>query len=341
MNDNKGKSRVINAKICFENLNCKDYKPGYLIVESNLKQEKEGSSIRELASFANIIIDSVDLNESAGTSSVYASVIVNKKSNMQKLYEWIKKYAGKDKVDTIAPGLLETLEEGKDSKEALEENSVASRFAKYRKLYEDEDAALEDEVLTEKDDKEETSTDTEPSEKTEEKEKDNADEKDDKEKEDDKEDDEEVELTAVVLEVKKGDEDKLKDELVEAGVDEDDIEILTEEETDEEGDKDENNDEETSDKSQNEDEEETEDDTDDKDDKGEDTVKVKVAVDSFDALKEYLEGKGFDLEEILGGEIVSKDSEDEEGDDDKEGDDEKDDSAELDSEFDGFDDLFK
>lgn len=339
MNDNKGKSRVINAKICFENLNCKDYKPGYLIVESNLRQEKEGSSIRELASFANIIIDSVDLNESAGTSSVYASVIVNKKSNMQKLYEWIKKYAGKDKVNTIAPGLLEALEEDKDSKEALEENSVASRFAKYRKLYEDEDAALEDEVLTEKDDKEETSTDAEPSEEPEENEKDNTDEKDEK---DGKEEDEEVELTAVVLEVKKGDEDKLKDELIEAGVDEDDIEILTEEETDDEGDEDKEGDDETPDESQNENEEETEDNTDDKDDKddkGEDTVKVKVAVDSFDALKEYLDGKGFDLEELLGGEIVSKDSEDEE--DDKEGDDEKDDSAELDSEFDGFDDLFK
>ena len=67
------------------------------------------------------------------------------------------------------------------------------------------------------------------------------------------------------------------------------------------------------------------------------TVKVKIAVDSFDALKEYLEGKGFNLEEELGGEIVSDDSEDSEGDDE----DDKKDQEELDTEFDGFDDLFK
>ena len=123
----------------------------------------------------------------------------------------------------------------------------------------------------------------------------------------------------------------MKDELIEAGVDEDDIEIITEDEdAEDEGSEDEDKEDESEEKNE---AEEEDGDDEDKDE----TVKVKIAVDSFDALREYLEGKGFNLEEELGGEIVSDDSEDSEGDDE----DDKKDQEELDAEFDGFDDLFK
>lgn len=313
--------KVVNAKLCFENLRCTDYRKGYLITESNLAQEKEGSPIRELGSFANLIVDNCNINES-DNSSIYVSVIVNSKEKMQRLYEWIEKYAGKDKVNAIAPNLLEALDI-EDGEKLDEENSVATRFAKYRKLYEDAEVS-EDDSVSEGDDDEKT--DDKPADEPKE-----DDKEDDKKDDEDTDDEEQDELTAVILEVKKGDEDKLKDELIEAGVDEDDIEIITEEEDNEDEEGDENSEE------KNEEDEAGEDEN--KDEDKDETVKVKVAVDSFDALKEYLEGKGFNLEEELGGEIVSDDSEEGEG-DDKEGD-EKEDDGGLDAEFDGFDDLFK
>lgn len=317
---------AINAKLCFENLRCADYKEGYLVTESNLAQEKKGSPLCELAAFSNIMVDKCNTNESDNTSSIYVSAIVNGKDNLQSLYEWIEKYAGKDKVDAIAPGLLEALKQEPEAEKVDEDNSVATRFAKYRKLYED-NSADEEKPVNEEDSVSEEDTVSEGDDddkKDDEGEKSDDDKKDDEDEKSDDEDEEQDELTAVVLEVKKGDEDKLKDELIEAGVDEDDIEIITEDEDKEDK------------------EDESEEKNEDKDEKGGDedkdeTVKVKIAVDSFDALKEYLEGKGFNLEEELGGEIVSDDSEDSEGDDE----DDKKDQEELDAEFDGFDDLFK
>jgi hypothetical protein len=319
---------VVNAKLCFENLRCGDYKEGYLVTERNLAQEKKGSPLCELASFANIIVDKCNMNES--NPSIYVSAIVNSEEKMQHLYEWIDKYAGKDKAETIAPGLLEALGMKSDAdKIDEEENSVAKRFAKYRKLYEDvaineDDSVSEDEDEDKSDDKSGDNSNDKPA-----KDEPSGDEDTDKKEDEPKDDEEEQdELTAVILEVKKGDEDKLKDELVEAGVDEDDIEIITEEE---------NKDEEDEDKG---DEKNEEDEAGEDEDKDE-TVKVKVAVNSFDALKEYLEGKGFNLEEELGGEIVSDDSDSDSEDGDSEDGDSEDDGASLDAEFDGFDDLFK
>lgn len=311
--ETQSKATVISAKLCFENLRCADYKEGYLVTKSNLAQEKKDSPLCKLANFSNIMVDKCNINESDNTSSIYVNAIVNGKDNLQSLYEWIEKYAGKDKVDTIAPGLLEALEQDPEAEKVDENNSVATRFAKYRKLYEDNSADEE------KSDSEEEDDDSK---------KDDGEEKSDDEGKENSDDEgeEQDELTAIVLEVKKGDEDKLKEELIEAGVDEDDIEIITEDEDKEDEDKEDESEE------KNEGEEEDGDDE-DKDE----TVKVKIAVDSFDALREYLEGKGFNLEEELGGEIVSDDSEDSEGDDE----DDKKDQEELDAEFDGFDDLFK
>ena len=101
----------------------------------------------------------------------------------------------------------------------------------------------------------------------------------------DADDTEEVPMTAVLLTVNKDDADKCKDEMIDAGIAEDDIEILDAEED-------------------------------------EDTVKIKVDVNSVHELKDYLSGKGIDLEEKIGGEII----------DDEEGEEKEDDAAAEDGE---------
>ncbi len=305
----ENKLNATSVKLCFENLNSRTYKPGHLIVERQLSRESANSPLRKLAEFANVIVDACEVNESSKNGmTVYVNAVVSGEDKMQKLYEWLKAYAGEDKVEELAPGLMESL-----GIESNGDNSVASRFAKYRKLYEEEEAVSEDDDETSDD---ETSDDKKSDDET------SDDETSDEDKDSKDEDTEEDELTAVVIEVKKGDEDKAKDELIEAGVDEDDIEILENDEESSDEDKDEKSDDDT-----NEDEEET------SDDDKEETVKIKISVDSFDALKEYLEGKGFDLEAELGGEIVTGDE-----DDDKDSDDDSDDG--LSDEFAGFDDLF-
>lgn len=309
----ENKLNVTNVKLCFENLNSRTYKPGHLIVERQLSRESANSPLRKLAEFADVIVDACEVNESSKNGmTVYVNAVVSGEDKMQKLYEWLKVYAGEDKVEELAPGLMESL-----GLESNGDNSVASRFAKYRKLYEEEEAVSEDD--------DETSDETSDDETSDDKKLDDEtsdDETSDEDKDSKDEDTEEDELTAVIIEVKKGDEDKAKDELIEAGVDEDDIEILENDEESSDEDEDEKSDDDA-----NEDEEET------SDDDKEETVKIKIAVDSFDALKEYLEGKGFDLEAELGGEIVTGDE-----DDDKDSDDDSDD--ELADEFAGFDDLF-
>ena len=94
-------------------------------------------------------------------------------------------------------------------------------------------------------------------------------------------------MTAVVLTVGKDDADKCKDEMIEAGIAEDDIEII--------------------------------------DGEDEENSKIKVDVNSVKELKDYLKGKGIDLEEKIGGEIVDDEEGDDNKDDDKEGDDKEDD----------------
>lgn len=307
----ENKLNVTSVKLCFENLNSRTYKPGHLIVERQLSRESANSPLRKLAEFANVIVDACEVNESSKNGmTVYVNSVVSGEDKMQKLYEWLKTYAGEDKVEELAPGLMESL-----GIESNGDNSVASRFAKYRKLYEEEEAVSEDDDKTSDEASDETSDETSDDKKSD-------DETSDEDKDSKDEDTEEDELTAVIIEVKKGDEDKAKDELIEAGVDEDDIEILENDEESSDEDEDEKSGDDT-----NEDEEET------SDDDKEETVKIKIAVDSFDALKEYLEGKGFDLEAELGGEIVTGDE-----DDDKDSDDDSDD--ELADEFAGFDDLF-
>ena len=282
------KTKVVPINLCFENLYF-NYTPGRVVVESKVSREKN-KALRDLAKFTTLIIDDCTLNESNGHNTIYVSSYVSGKNKLIKLYEWLKHYVGVKNIDKVAPDLLEAL--GIEN----EENSVALRFAKYRRLYEEES----DSNNSDEDENNDDNND------------DNNDEEDNN-----KEEEEDEELTAIIIEVAKGDEDKAKEELIEAGVDEDDIEIVDDEEDEEDEDK----------EDVEEDEELSEDDEEDSDNE---TVKIKIAVDSFDALKEYLEDKGFNLEDELGGEIVTDD-------DDEESEDKEDDSEDEFSDFDDID----
>jgi hypothetical protein len=296
-----------------------DYVENGIITKKNSLNESKYSPLMQLARFTKIRVDECSVNESTGTKSICVQVNAVGRKNMERLYEWLKINTDESKISEIAPNLLEALDiepneaVNESHNESNNEKSVASRFAKYRKLYESDDEEKDDK-------KDEAPTDENPDDTA------------DKEKEENTDDEEVVELTAIVIEVKKGDEDAAKEELIDAGVDEDDIEILKPESKKDKDENDEENDDESEEQNESEDEDEESDD----EESEEETVKIKVSVDSFDALKEYLEKKGYDVEnDILGGgEIVDKDD-DEEG---EEGDDKE--KKEVNSTFDQFDDLF-
>lgn len=180
--------------------------------------------------------------------------------------------------------------------------SVSKRFAKYRSMFESEDKSEE-----EKDSEDKSDEDSEESEESEE-----GDEKDseDEDEKDSEEDDEEAELTAIELYVAKKDAEKCKQSLIDAGIPEDAIEVEGEEsEESNEG-----------------------------EDDGEDEVKITVDAEYAVELKDYLAGKGIDLEEKIGGTIESEDDSDEEG--DEESDEEDGEEKEDDIDFDNLGDLF-
>ncbi len=191
-----------------------------------------------------------------------------------------------------------------DEEEAYE--SVTEKFAKYRKLYEsdDEEPAEDDDPFAGLGDLPDAN-----GEEGDDKDKEGDEGKEDSEDKGDKdseEDDEYVPMTAIVLTVAKDDAEKCKDEMVEAGIDADAIEILDGEEDDE-------------------------------------NAKVRVDADYAKELKDYLSGKGIDLEEKIGGEIVddSEEEEDKEKDEEEPKDDEekKDDDEDIDFDTE-FGDLF-
>lgn len=185
-------------------------------------------------------------------------------------------------------------------KEEIKE-SLRSRFARNRRMFESEEDTLdtEDETSDEKTaEDDEDNSDSEDSDNT-----------DTEETSDEEFDD--VDVKAITLKVLNKNVDKLKDALIEAGVEEDDIEV-----------------------------------TDAEDAEDDDEVGIKVDVNSFDALKSYCDGIGINLEEELGGDIVS---DDEESNDDESGEEETEETpadASNDEEDDNFtdadiDDMFK
>ena len=164
--------------------------------------------------------------------------------------------------------------------------SVAERFARLRKMFESDDDSNDE---TENDKKGSDDNSDENSEGSD----DNSDEN--------SEEDKDKEMKAVIITVKKGDEDKCKDELIDAGISEDDIEIL---EADEDA----------------------------------DNIDIRIDVNAVMELKDYLSKKGIDLEEEIGGEIVSDEDSD---DNDEENDDEnKEDDNEEEFDFDNLGDIF-
>lgn len=171
--------------------------------------------------------------------------------------------------------------------------SVAERFARLRKMFESDDDSDDDSDGSD----DETENDNEGSD-------DNSDENgegsDDTSDENDEEDKDE-EMKAVIITVKKGDEDKCKDELIDAGISEDDIEILEADEDD-------------------------------------DNIDIRIDVNAVMELKDYLSKKGIDLEEEIGGEIVS--DEDSEDSDEENDDENKEDDNEEEFDFDNLGDIF-
>ena len=241
------------------------------------------------------LADSVIVDEVLGDNSYKIAVNVSDELGASALYQWICNYTNIKSLEEIeekvAPGLSALL--GDDDIDDLPEEgdfdgemdkivgeSVSSKFAKYRKVYEAAAEVLNEKGEEEDDDFSDIFGDDKGDEDT--KDKDSEEKKD---KDADADDTEDVPMTAVLLTVNKDDADKCKDEMIDAGIAEDDIEIL-----------------------------DAEDD--------EDTVKIKVDVNSVHELKDYLSGKGIDLEEKIGGEII----------DDEEGEEKEDDAAAEDGE---------
>ena len=176
-----------------------------------------------------------------------------------------------------------------DDTNVLVNESVAERFAKLRKMFESE----EDEKDEDKSEDEIDDAESDEDENAE------SGEKEDDEKEDE---DQDEEMKAVIISVKKGDEDKCKEELIDAGISEDDIEIL---EADEDA----------------------------------ENVDIRIDVNSVMELKDYLAKKGIDLEEEIGGEIVS-DEDDSEDKDEDDSDEDKDEEDEEKIDFENLGDIF-
>ena len=163
--------------------------------------------------------------------------------------------------------------------------SVRSRFGRYRRVFEsdgDDDKSgdgFEDMFKDIEDDDPDAGKKDDDSDK----------------KSGDGDDNDEIPMTAVLVKVAKEDVDKAKRQMIEAGVEEDDIDVV------------------------------------DNDDDDDEDVEIKVDANSIMALKDWLDTKGVDLEEKLGGEIVPPESDD----DDKGSGDKEPDFDDMD-----FDDIF-
>lgn len=193
---------------------------------------------------------------------------------------------------------LKSVEIDSDEDEAYE--SVAEKFSRYRKLYES-DEEKEDEDA---DSADETEQEDKPDAEGKESEGDESEVKDSEEVETNETED--IPMTAIVLTVKKDDISKCKEELISAGIPEDAITEIEE------------------------------------DDEESENGKIKVDADYALELKDYLAGKGIDLEEKIGGEIIDDTVKDEEpGEDEGDSEESKDGEDEGELDFDKeFGDIF-
>lgn len=199
---------------------------------------------------------------------------------------------------------------GKSDAKKINE-SVTSYFSRLRKEFKDSLNESEDEDKSDSsddgDDNDDSKKSEDSSDNKEEKKEDNG----GKDNDNSDEDEEEIDIPAIVITVKKEAADKSKKDMIDSGVEEDDIEIMEPE------------------------------------DENEEDVEIKVDTNSIIALRDYLATKGIDLEDKLGIEIQS-DEDDDEDDVDKKDDkgekedvDKKDDSdSENGSDNDELDDDF-
>lgn len=228
-----------------------------------------------------------DVEELAKTSNSQIICVGNIESQNNEIF-------ADDLASIFANFVLSTPEEEDETVNTYE--SVAEKFAKYRKLYESDDEDSSDEGSSdegEDDDKGDEGSSDEGE----------GDDKGDEEGEDkDGEGDEteDVPMTAIILTVKKDDVDKCKEELIDAGIPEDAITDIEGEDDDENG-------------------------------------KLKIDADYALELKDYLKGKGIDLEEKIGGEIVDDSAEDSEGEGDSDKDKDKEGEDKSSKEGDGED----
>lgn len=205
--------------------------------------------------------------------------------------KWTFKLNGTLDVSTNSNDIInqDDIEEQDDESyvEDVPYESVATRFSKYRKMFESDVVIKDDGKYTHINEKDETDDED-----------DNKKDGDEQKRNTKDSDDDEEEMKAIILTVKKGDEDACKDELIDAGISEEDITILDADEDD-------------------------------------DNVDIRVEPSAAFELKDYLAGKGIDLEEKIGGEIVDDDEDDDDEKKEGDGDDELDDF-----DFDNLGDIF-
>ena len=227
---------------------------------------------------------------------------VEVREEIKNLKKQIKEAAKAGKSTKAMDAKLEKLEHvldclmGKCEADKVNE-SISDRFASRRRLFESEEDETEDEKHVD----DEPADDEKPVE----------DEPADDTKNDNEDEYEDVEMKAVVLTVLKKDLDKVKEELVDAGISEDNIDM-----------------------------------PDCEDAKDDDECEIRIDAEAVAELAEYLKGKGIDLEEEIGGEIVDTAEEDaveDEVEKEEGSDEEPTDDTDEEPEFDesNFDDIFK
>jgi len=260
--------------------------------------------------FKDSMLDTLVASAPADNGRIYPDALENAMYAIVKLFtyegrissEFVKKaimdLINKLNIDVKNPVYKDVIGGIEDLTESVKEQneSVAERFSKLRKMFESDEEDSEE--SNDSDDKSDDSNDNSDDKEGDDKE---GDEEDNKEE---SSDDEDETMKAVIITVKKGDEDKCKDEMINAGIAEDDIEILDSDEDAE-------------------------------------NVEIRIDVNSIMELKDYLAKKGVDLEEEIGGEIVDDSDEDSDKEGDEEnGDDENKEGDEEDFDFDNLGDLF-
>ena len=256
--------------------------------------------------FKDFMLDTLVASAPADNGRIYPDALENAMYAIVKLFtyegrissEFVKKaimdLINKLNIDVKNPVYKDVIGGIEDLTESVKEQneSVAERFSKLRKMFESD----------EEDSEESNDSDDSNDDNSDDKEGDDK-EGDEENKDDSSDEDDDETMKAVIVTVKNGDEDKCKDEMINAGIAEDDIEILDADEDAE-------------------------------------NVEIRIDVNSIMELKDYLSKKGVDLEEEIGGEIVDDSDEDNDSSDEDNDEEGKGKEDEDNFDFDNLGDLF-